>query len=237
MQVNLATDPGSATWPNEDFAAVAPGAAVVLDGCTTVPREADLGCSHGVAWYAASLGTALLAAITATPPLPLADALSMAITEVRDRHAGTCDLSNPRSPASTVTAVRATSSRLEYLVLADSFVIADYGDDQDLAILTDDHRAARANPRAAAEARTGSLPLDGLRGVALLSDGAVRIVDTYHLLSWPEAIQVVRVDGPAALIAQVRAAEAEDPDGTRWRRFKLADDITALWWPIDGYAP
>jgi hypothetical protein len=234
MQVNLATDPGSASWPNEDFAAVAPGAAVVLDGCTTVPRDADLGCSHGVAWYAAALGTALLAAIAATPPVPLAEALNRAITEVRGRHAGTCDLANPRSPASTVTAARVTPGQLEYLTLSDSFVIADYGDDRELVILTDGHRAARADPGAAAQALAGSLPLDGLRGVALLSDGAARIVDIYHLLSWPEAIRVLREDGPAALIAQVRAAEASDPDGSRWRRFKLADDVTALWWPLDG---
>ena len=56
----LATDPGTPGWPNEDFTAVAPGAAVLLDGATTVPRTADTGCVHGVAWYARTLGTALL---------------------------------------------------------------------------------------------------------------------------------------------------------------------------------
>ena len=43
MRVTLATDPGTAGWPNEDFAAVAPGAAVLLDGATT-PRGASTGC-------------------------------------------------------------------------------------------------------------------------------------------------------------------------------------------------
>ena len=40
---------------------------MLLDGATTVPRHADTGCEHGVAWYARTLGTALLAAITAEP--------------------------------------------------------------------------------------------------------------------------------------------------------------------------
>jgi hypothetical protein len=37
MRLMLATDPGTPGWPNEDFAAVGPGAAVLLDGATTVP--------------------------------------------------------------------------------------------------------------------------------------------------------------------------------------------------------
>lgn len=49
MRVVLATDPATLRWPNEDFAAVAPGAAVLLDGATTFPRGADTGCVHGVA--------------------------------------------------------------------------------------------------------------------------------------------------------------------------------------------
>ena len=70
MRVTLATDPGTPGWPNEDFAAVASGAAVLLDGATTFPRGADTGCVHGVAWYARTLGTTLLAAITAEPRIP-----------------------------------------------------------------------------------------------------------------------------------------------------------------------
>jgi hypothetical protein len=43
MRLTLATDAGSPPWPNEDFAAVGPGAAVLLDGATTVPSDADTG--------------------------------------------------------------------------------------------------------------------------------------------------------------------------------------------------
>ncbi len=73
MRVVLASEPGTPGWPNEDFAAVAPGAAVLLDGCTTFPPGTETGCVHGVAWYARTLGGALLSTITADPPVPLAD--------------------------------------------------------------------------------------------------------------------------------------------------------------------
>ncbi len=91
MRVVLASEPGTPGWPNEDFAAVAPGAAELLDGCTTFPPGTDIGCVHGVAWYARTLGGAFLSVITADPPVPLAESLSAAITEVRSQHEDTCD--------------------------------------------------------------------------------------------------------------------------------------------------
>ncbi len=227
----MATDPGTPGWPNEDYACVAPGAAVLLDGATTVPRDADIGCVHGVAWYARSLGTALLAAITAQPRNPLAQGLADAIAQVRDRHAGICDLSVRRTPAATVTAVRAEPGGVAYLALSDSSIVADFDDGRPPEIITDTHRAAAADPAAAYAAATGLLPAAGVRGVALLSDGATRIVDRYGVLTWPDAIDVVRDQGPEALIGQVRAAEAADPDGERWPRHKLSDDATIIYWP------
>ena len=79
MLFRLATDPGTPGLAERGLRGAAAGAAVLLDGCTTVPRGADIGCRHGVAWYARTLGTDLLAAITAEPPVPLADALAAAI--------------------------------------------------------------------------------------------------------------------------------------------------------------
>ena len=252
MQVTLATDPGTPGWPNEDFAAVAPGAAVLLDGCTTVPRTRDTGCRHGVAWYARTLGSALLGAITADPAPPLADALAAAIAAVRASHETTCDLANPATPAATVTAVRVTPGGADLLALSDSVIAADYGPDRDPLVLTDDHRAASVSPGAGGAARPpphppprrggrarrspraaphSTLPLAGLRGIALLSDGATRITDRYAVLSWPGLLAVLRGPGPAELIGQVRAAEDADPDGIRWPRAKTRDDATAIYWP------
>jgi hypothetical protein len=230
MRVALATDPGTPGWPNEDFAAVAPGAAVLLDGATTVPRDRDTGCVHGVAWYARTLGGVFLSAVTADPPAPLAGTLAAAIADVRDRHASTCDLSNPATPAATVTAARVTPAGIDLLALSDSVIMGDYGDGRAPLVITDEHRAASASPDAALRATTMTLPLDGLRGVALLSDGATRIVDSYGVLDWAAAIAAVREHGPAHLIGQVRAAEDSDQDRTRWPRHKARDDATIVYW-------
>jgi Protein phosphatase 2C len=229
MRVMLATDPGTPGWPNEDFAAIAPGAAVLLDGATT-PRGVNTGCVHGVAWYARTLGTTLLAAITAEPHIPLSQALADAIGAVRARHEHTCDLACPATPAATVTAVRATPDGIGYLALSDSTIAADPGDDSTPVIITDAHPAASTTPDAALRASTGILPRAGLRGIALLSDGATRITDRYGLLTWPVLLNVVRDQGPAELIRQVRAAEDSDPDCARWPRGKPRDDATIVHW-------
>jgi hypothetical protein len=228
----LASDPGTLGWPNEDFAAVTPGAAVLLDGATTFPPGADIGCVHGVAWFARSLGTALLAAISAEPPVPLAHGLAAAITEVRTQHEHTCDLTSPATPASTVTAIRAAPGRIDLLALSDSSIAAEFTDGRPPLVISDTHRAARADPAAASAAHTQTLPRDGLRGVALLSDGATRITDEYHLLGWPGVLAVIREQGPAELIRQVRAAEDADPDCARWPRFKPRDDATVIYWEL-----
>ncbi len=231
MRITLASDPGTPGWPNEDFAAVAPGAAVLLDGATTSPRGADTGCVHGVAWYARTLGTAFLAAITGEPHVPLSKALADAIGDVRARHEDTCDLTSPVTPAATVTAVRSAGHGIDYLALSDSSVAADLGDGRAPVIITDTHPAASAAPGAAMMARTGTFPRAGLRGIALLSDGAARIADQYGLMSWPAVVGAIRDHGPAELVRQVRAAEASDPDGRRWPRGKSRDDATIVYWP------
>jgi hypothetical protein len=230
MRVALATDPGTPGWPNEDFAGVAPGAAVVLDGATTVPRDKDTGCIHGVAWYARTLGGVFLSALVADPPASLAGTLATAIADVRDRHAGTCDLSNPATPAATVIAARLTPAGIDLLALSDSVIMADYRDGREPLVVTDSHRPASASPDAAHRASTMTVPHDGLRGIALLSDGATRIVDRYGLLDWAAAIAAVRDHGPAHLIREVRAAEDSDKDCTRWPRHKARDDATVIYW-------
>lgn len=234
MRVELATEPGTPGWPNEDFAAAAPGAAVLLDGCTTTPRGASTGCVHGVAWYARALGGALLSLVSADPVIPLAEALASAIEQVRASHVGSCDLANPLTPAATVLAARAAPDGVDVLALSDSVIVADYGKDRAPLVITDRHRAASTNPAAAGHAHTGTLPRDGLQAVALLSDGATRIAEEYGLLGWPELAGVLREDGPAGLVAQVRAAEDGDPAGARWPRSKLRDDATVLYWPQPG---
>jgi hypothetical protein len=91
---------------------------------------------------------------------------------------------------------------------------------------------ASTNPDAAHQALTGSLPLADISAVALLSDGASRAVDRFHLLTWPDALDILHEHGPHALIARTRDAETRDPDRTRWPRAKASDDATAIYWPL-----
>ncbi|MBK3623619.1 integrase [Streptomyces sp. MBT49] len=115
---SLSAEPGQ---QNEDFAAAAPRAAVLLDGAGVA--GAETGCTHGIAWFSSTLGGLLLSTITAHPARSLADCLADSIRVVRSLHEGNCDLTYRASPTSTVVAVRAGAGALEYLVLGDSTLL------------------------------------------------------------------------------------------------------------------
>ncbi|MGW1267706.1 integrase [Streptomyces sp. NPDC002491] len=121
MNVALASLPAEPGQQNEDFAAVAAGAAVLLDGAGVA--GAETGCTHGVAWFSSTLGGLLLSTITAHSARPLADCLADSIRVVRSLHEDSCDLTHRASPTSTVIAVRVGAGALEYLVLGDSTVL------------------------------------------------------------------------------------------------------------------
>ncbi|MEO3800140.1 protein phosphatase 2C domain-containing protein [Nonomuraea sp. B1E8] len=88
---------------------------------------------------------------------------------------------------------------------------------------------AATDPLAADQALTGNMPADQIRAAALLSDGASRLVDRFHLHTWSHVRDVLEQSGPDELIRQVRAAEKSDPQGVRWPRGKTFDDATALY--------
>lgn len=88
---------------------------------------------------------------------------------------------------------------------------------------------ASADPAAADQATTGSVPLARLRAVALLSDGASRLVDRFGLADWSDALKLLATEGPTELIRRVRSAEDSDPHGERWPRGKAHDDATAAY--------
>lgn len=266
----MATAPARPAADNEDFAAVAPSAAVLLDGAG-IPAGIESGCVHGVAWFARTLGTALLARASDPAGDSLAACLRAAIAAVRALHGGTCDLEHPWTPTATVVAIRVRGGELEYLVLTDSSLVLTKVGGQ-TQVVTDrrldaalhgtrtaldriplrdptyaaafrDHMhavqglrntaggfwVAAADPTVAEHSLTGYCPLAGLESALLVSDGASLRADLFGLLSWAELTELVRRDGPAELIRQVRAAEADDPDGRRWRRSKATDDATAVY--------
>lgn len=270
MLVRLASTPGNADRPNEDFTAASPTAVVLVDGAG-VPIHKETGCSHGVAWYARTLATAYLAEIGRSDGGDLVDGLAHAIEYVRSQHVGACDLDHPDTPSATVIAVRRGEDELEYLVLADSVLVLDR-DGRSPEVITDGRLAevnrelrrpmealpggsperadayrhylkalaahrnapdgfwvAGAAPKAAMQALTGTVPLTGLTAFALLSDGASRLVDSFHLADWAQLLRIVAEHGPAEVIERVRAAEHSDPDGDRWPRAKVHDDATVAY--------
>src|SRR6266508_4319486 len=121
MRVLLASEPAAPGAPNEDFAAVAPGAAVLLDGAGERPGT-DTGCWHGPGWYAHMLGSFLIAQASWEDD-GLAELLAHGIEHVNGLHAGTCDLRNRRTPGATVVIARQHADRLDYLVLSDSVLL------------------------------------------------------------------------------------------------------------------
>jgi hypothetical protein len=95
---------------------------------------------------------------------------------------------------------------------------------------------AAADPRAASQAVTGSVPSKSLRRAVLLSDGASRLVDLFKLATWEELLALLDENGPDELLRQVRAAEAVDPEGRQWLRTKRSDDATAVYLVLNDAA-
>lgn len=67
-----------------------------------------------------------------------------------------------------------------------------------------------------------------MRRLAVLSDGAAALVE-YQLANWLDLLNTLEHPGPAELIHKIRAAQASDPAGTRWPRFKQGDDATVAF--------
>ncbi|MFF0629819.1 hypothetical protein [Streptomyces sp. NPDC004296] len=96
---------------------------------------------------------------------------------------------------------------------------------------------AATDPAAADEAITGTVDIAKVEQAALLTDGASRLVDSFDALTWAQLLDLLRTEGPAALIARTRETELADPVGERWPRFKCSDDATAAYVRIDHLAP
>ncbi|WP_304452640.1 protein phosphatase 2C domain-containing protein [Nocardiopsis sp. YSL2] len=89
---------------------------------------------------------------------------------------------------------------------------------------------AGADPRAAAEALTGTLPLHELAGFAAMTDGATRGVEVFGAQTWHDCYVLAARNGPAALIGRVRALERDDAGQRRYTPGKLHDDATVVTW-------
>jgi hypothetical protein len=274
MRASFATSPGSAVKPSEDFLAVNPRVALVLDGLSS-PPELGSGCRHGTPWFVAQLSGFLLREATSRPAVSLADCTARAIAEVAALHRDSCDLTHPGTPSCSVAIVRDGPDRVEYLSIFDSVILLDgpggllavsdlrvdgYAQPEHQETLrhrigTPQHQqavsrlvaaqrphrnvptgywVAGAVPEAAQHAVTGSVPRSDVSRVAILSDGASCLAEDYRLTDWPGLLDQLETDGPQALIAAVRRAEATDPGGERWPRYKASDDSTVVFCTFDG---
>lgn len=249
MNITYSTQAASPDRRNEDFVIAGPDWVAVLDGATA-PAEVDSGCLHNVRWLVAQLGAALGRGLSTRPDADLADILAGAIRAVMVTHEDTCDLGNVDSPSSTVAMMRHRAEMVDYLVLCDS-PIALYGRDGKVTVVDDDRTdhlpggrpyslelvqslrnhpegfwVASTKPEAAYEALAGSVEAATLDGALLTTDGVARLVDWYGA-TWEQLVETASVEGPGALIADVREFElaARDTPGGAKRH----DDATAAW--------
>ncbi|SFW11854.1 protein phosphatase 2C domain-containing protein [Amycolatopsis australiensis] len=88
---------------------------------------------------------------------------------------------------------------------------------------------AAANPAAVEHALVGQLDIATITQIAVLSDGAARLVKDFKLASWDEVIELLASSGPHQLIKRVREVEEDDPLGEKYRRNKKSDDATAVY--------
>lgn len=88
---------------------------------------------------------------------------------------------------------------------------------------------AAADPQAAEHALTGAVPLSGLEGAAIMTDGISAMVDTYAEWTWRELLDALAQRGTEGVLAAVRDVESGDPTAARWPRFKISDDATVAY--------
>lgn len=85
------------------------------------------------------------------------------------------------------------------------------------------------NPDAADRLRHESVPCDDSATILLTSDGFSALVDLYGALDAASLMEAALASGLEPLARKAREIETQlDPDGTRYPRFKLSDDTTAL---------
>jgi hypothetical protein len=94
---------------------------------------------------------------------------------------------------------------------------------------TDGYWLAGSQPEAAEHAIAGSIKLSDVRRAAVLTDGAARLVEPFHVIDWNGLLDILTSDGPRQLLRQLRRVEASDPEARRWPRYKRSDDATVAY--------
>ncbi|WP_055530188.1 protein phosphatase 2C domain-containing protein [Streptomyces graminilatus] len=84
---------------------------------------------------------------------------------------------------------------------------------------------AEAVPEAARHAVVRSWPTADIADILVMTDGASCGVEEYGLYpTWDDLAHACLQDGPDEILRAIQEAEAKDPGGQRWPRYKLSDD-------------
>jgi hypothetical protein len=163
-------------------------------------------CCHGVAWYTHHLGGALLGRLSRDDGRDLTALVAAAIEEIAADHRGTCDITHPSSPQATVVIARLRESRLDYLLLADCFLVLDQVCGGPLIITDEREVAAR---------RDCWVPLAGLaRGTAEYERVRDRCVEALQARrNQPGGYWIAKDDPHAAEEAVAGSRPQHDLDG------------------------
>lgn len=250
MQVTYASVPAPG-HANEDYIVTGPTWVAVFDGATPRPGVGS-GCIHDVPWLITHLASSVSQSLVLDSTRQLSDILAQAIETTCQAHGGSCDLDNPDSPSATASILRITDARADYLVLADSPILARI--DDRLQVIADERSArlpsytpesvrahrnsqggfwvASTRTEAAYQAVTGALPLHTLNSAAVLTDGVTRYVERVALGTWEDLDKALRTDGPDTVIERIRHAEEMSFPELRiepgtGRMVKRHDDATA----------
>ena len=255
MEIFTAATPADDNTTNEDWFFAAPELLIVLDGATA---RTDTGCSHGTAWYTRQLGAALTGADLDTAIRQVAErhpecdlshpatpAAAVAVLRL-DGHAleylvlgDVTVLLDGVDGLAVVVDDRVAATAVPERRDADRFAIGSPGKQSALVRMkhaelavrntTGGYWVAAADPDVARHARTGRVALARLRRVAVLTDGAARLVEPFGLVDWTGLLDLLGSAGPGEAIQRLRAAEATDPEGRRWPRNKHSDDATIVF--------
>lgn len=88
---------------------------------------------------------------------------------------------------------------------------------------------AEAEPEAATHAVRARWALDEITAVLVVTDGASRGIEQYHVLqTWQDAFRFIRDQSLDRLLELVHESEERDENGQRWPRSKIHDDKTAV---------
>ncbi|GAB2829024.1 protein phosphatase 2C domain-containing protein [Streptomyces daliensis] len=234
MRIEMTSEPGDPQRPNEDYASVAlpasgsGGALVVLDGVTPPPE--DYGCTHGVPWFTARLGGAMLELSGSQRDMPLAGCLAEAIARTADAHSSICDLSHSRTPQATVVAARWEADTVEHLVLSDSALLLERADGSVTPVLDPRLGELPAHVHALRDRVRALAPDTAERAAA--SEAYVRAVEAlrnapdgtgFHTAAADPSVAARAVTGTTPR-GDVRALLALTDGATRWvETFRLGD--------------